>query len=82
MSEEFSEVDEAKAVLAHQRALFESQIESTNELLRKHEEMEGWEGFPPEVAEPAKAEAEQILARAKEGLASVERLERYLDNYS
>lgn len=82
MSERFSESDEIKAILAHQRELFESQIESSRELLRKQGEMEGWEGFPPEISEPIKAEMEQNLAKAEEGLAKVEELERYMDQYS
>lgn len=82
MSDEFNEVDQMKAHLAHQRGLVEQQIESCYEALRKQDEMEGWEGWPQEIAGPIRAETEQQLAVAQEALSRVEMLEEIVEGYS
>jgi hypothetical protein len=44
-----------------------------------HEEMEGWEGFPPEIAEPTKAEQERIRSDAEKLLKTAAALRKRSD---
>lgn len=82
MSDRFSKSDEIRAYLADQRSRIESSIESCLEALRRQDEMQGWEGWPPEIAEPIKAETEHHLSALRNALAKIENTERLTDDYS
>jgi len=53
-------------------------LDRSKELERMHEEMEGWEGFPPEIAEPTKAEQERIRSDAEKLLKTAAALRKTL----
>ncbi len=55
-------------------------IAQVQEILRRHDEMvaSGWQGYPPEIAGPARAEAERQLEYARKIKAAAQRGKRML----
>ncbi len=58
----------------------DAMLAQVREMLRRHNEMvaSGWEGFPPEIAEPARAEAERHLDHVLKLKAAAQRGKRLL----